>query len=230
MDGDVIIVKNSGQLSKILGELKLSPSLGSTVFSELVATLDGSKGMIGQKSRPTAVKNSKAFFVKALEDEIAVFDNRQRYGFVIPTDGPQRIRGIAGSGKTVVLAMKAAITHLKFRDARIIYTFYTKSLYQLVKRLITRFYRQFDDKDPDWSTVKIMHAWGGRSYPGVYYEACINHGITPLTYSDLRVEAFKKRTSVFDVACTALKESVKLKSIYDYLFIDEGARFPGIFH
>ncbi len=80
-------------------------------------------------------------------------------------DGPQRVRGLAGSGKTVVLAMKAALTHLRYPDAIILYTFYTKNLYQHIQRLITRFYRQFDDRDPNWSNLRIMHAWGGGSNP-----------------------------------------------------------------
>lgn len=229
-DQEIAVVKNAGQLKELLKRVQIQSPIGQETFSELMSTIDGSKGLMRHKPREKDVKkDSKGFFVKALEDEIALFDNRQRYGFVVPTDGPQRIRGIAGTGKTVVLAMKAAITHLKYPDARIVYTFYTKSLYQLVKRLITRFYRQFDDKDPDWNVVKVMHAWGGRSYPGVYYEACVQNGVQPLRFSDRQTEAYKKRTSVFDVVCSELKDSVKLKNIYDYLFVDEGQDFPASF-
>jgi len=229
-DEELHIIKNEKQLSKLLNQIKSDTIIDDSTFSELVSTIDGSKGLIRQKARDNNLtEGSKGYFVKLLEDEIALFDNRQRYGFVVPSDGPQRIRGIAGSGKTVVLAMKAAITHLKFPNAKIVYTFYTKSLYQHVKRLITRFYRQFDDKDPDWVNVNVMHAWGGRSYPGVYYEACIKHATPPLKFSDRKAEATRMNTSVFDVVCTELKTNTKLFPFYDFMFIDEGQDFPSSF-
>jgi superfamily I DNA and RNA helicase len=227
---DIRLIKSSHQLKDYLNEVKLESPLTTEVFGELLSTLDGSKGLIRPKSRESGAETrNKGYYVKSLEGEIALFDSNQRYGFVVPADGPQRIRGIAGSGKTVVLAMKAAITHLKLPEARIVYTFYTKSLYQHVKRLITRFYRQFDDKDPNWDLLKIMHAWGGRSYPGVYYEACVSHQVTPLTFTDRKIEATKKNTSVFDIVCTELKENYRLRPIYDFIFVDEGQDFPAAF-
>ncbi len=59
-------------------------------------------------------------------------------------------------------------------------TFHTKSLYQHVQRLITRFYRQFDERDPDWSKLKILHGWGGSRVEGVYSYAADQHGVPPL--------------------------------------------------
>ena len=76
---------------------------------------------------------------------------------------------MAGSGKTVVLAMKAAQLHINNPEEKILYTFYTKSLYDQVKRLITRFYRMTQDHDPNWENLHILHAWGGINQPGVYY-------------------------------------------------------------
>jgi superfamily I DNA and RNA helicase len=139
--------------------------------------------------------------------------------------GFQRIRGLAGSGKTVVLAMKAALTHLRDQDSTIVYTFYTKSLYQHIQRLITRFYRQFDDKDPDWSKIKIMHGWGGYSGEGVYFNACLAHNASPVT---LR-EANRVSSDPFDYACTQLLKSTEILPLYDYIFVDEGQDFPASF-
>ncbi len=227
---DLHLIKNETQLESFLNKIELEKTIEQSVFSEIVSTVDGSKGLIRKTSRdPDLKEGSKGYYVKLLEDEISLFDHSQRHGFIVPTNGPQRIRGIAGSGKTVVLAMKAAITHLKFPTAKIVYTFYTKSLYQHVKRLITRFYRQFDDKDPNWEYVKIMHGWGGRSYPGVYYEACIEHGTSSLRYTDRKTEAERSGKSVFDVVCTEIKNTTKLFPIYDFVFIDEGQDFPPSF-
>ncbi|HID20046.1 MAG TPA: hypothetical protein EYP28_03790 [Methanophagales archaeon] len=65
--------------------------------------------------------------------------------------------------------MKAARIHSEDPDAYILYTYWTKQLHDYVKRLITGFYREFADVDPDWTKVDIMHAWGGKNLSGVYY-------------------------------------------------------------
>ena len=63
---------------------------------------------------------------------------RKRAAFEIP-DGPQRIRGLAGSGKTVVLALKAAYLHSQHPSWHIAVTFYTRALAQQYKEMITNF-------------------------------------------------------------------------------------------
>ncbi|HET7116398.1 MAG TPA: ATP-binding domain-containing protein, partial [Hanamia sp.] len=121
-----------------------------------------------------------------------------------------------------VLALKAAIAHLRNPNAVIVYTFYTKSLYQYIQRLITRFYRQYDDKDPDWGKLKILHAWGGISNPGIYYEACERH---QSYYYNFELAAQNDRSYPFNFACAELLKS-ELTPMYDYIFIDEGQDFP----
>ena len=96
--------------------------------------------------------------------------------------------------KTVVLAMKAALTHLRHPKASIAFTFHTKSLYQHVRRLITRFYRQYNDQDPDWDRLHVLHAWGGRSTPGIYYNACLAAGVSPMTFGRLNGSKFFDRS------------------------------------
>lgn len=170
-------------------------------------------------------ETARAAQVNALEAEIRSFDQDQKHGYMEVLSGPQRIRGLAGSGKTVVLAMKAAITHLQNPDATIAYTFYTRSLCQHVRRLITRFYRQYDDRDPNWDKLQVIHAWGGRSKAGLYYNACLDHGIAPLKYSEVSTH-----TNPFDAACLDLIEKAKeIKPTYDYVLVDEGQDFPASF-
>jgi superfamily I DNA and RNA helicase len=183
-DVDTPLIFSDQQLKEYFQENR-KRSLSSNIFVELQATIDGSKGLIRPRAREidATKNNSKGYLANKLEAEIARFDHHQKLGAMSILDGPQRIRGLAGSGKTVVLALKAALTHLRFPDAKLLYTFYTRSLYQQIQRLITRFYRQFDDRDPDWSQLNIMHAWGGSSTPGVYFNACIEHGIQPITYN-----------------------------------------------
>jgi superfamily I DNA and RNA helicase len=189
---------------------------------KLVATIEGAKGLIRPKKRHPDLKDgSKGRQAAQVEGAITLFDQQQKIGMMGQIMGPERIRGLAGSGKTVVLAMKAAQTHLQNPDAKIAYTFNTKSLYQLVKRLITRFYRQFDDRDPDFENhVHVMHAWGGKSASGVYSIACEAHGVSPIQYQEAPAR------DKFDFVCKDLIAKQKINPIYDYVFVDEGQDFP----
>jgi superfamily I DNA and RNA helicase len=222
---DAKLLVNKSNLYKYLSELQCT-TLDKEIISEIISIIEGAKGLLVPKKRDIEKRdeNSKVVQVAALEAEINSFDRDQKHGYMGVLDGPQRIRGLAGSGKTIVLAMKAALTHLKYPDANILFTFYTKSLYQHVQRLITRFYRQYDEVDPNWDKLKIMHAWGGQITPGVYYNACIDHNIRPLTYSDVRGSAHP-----FEVVCSNLLAEIEIKPIYDYIFVDEGQDFPPSF-
>jgi len=200
-------------------------SLDSGLMRDICSVIEGSKGIVVPKVRKTEglQQRNRANLVNQLEAEIAAFDREQKQGFMEVFEGPQRIRGLAGSGKTVVLAMKAALTHLRQPKAKILYTFYTRSLAQHVKKMITRFYRQFHDEDPNWDNLDIMHAWGGRGKPGVYYNTCVEHEVVPLTYSEASGSG-----NPFDYVCKEL-EKTKLRAIYDYVFVDEGQDFPPSF-
>jgi superfamily I DNA and RNA helicase len=160
----------------------------------------------------------------AVEREIAVFDAEQKRAALNILDGPQRIRGLAGSGKTIILTMKAAQIHLQHPEAQILYTFYTKSLYDLIKVLITRFYRTFSDNDPDWSKIDIMHAWGGYALPGVYSTTAAVHNLKAMTLGELR-----QYPDPFNFACGDLILN-DLKRTYDFALLDEAQDFPVNFY
>lgn len=199
------------------------------IFSETASTIEGGKGLIRLKPRDTVgfAENSKVQIISRLESSIARFDSNQLGSCVNEVEGIERIRGLAGSGKTVVLAMKVAITHLRHPDKKILYTFSTKALYQHVKRLITRFYRQFDDLDPDFdNAIDILHAWGGGNTPGVYYNACVNNSAKYLNFA----EAYRfSPNEPFSYACKTLLSSTEVKQQYDYVFVDEAQDFDSNF-
>lgn len=218
----------AGPLKSFLEE-QATASLSEEQLRDLSATFQGARGLTRPKARATAAAREKSLLVAILdqlETEMSGFDLKQTEGYVTELDGPQRIRGLAGSGKTVVLSMKAALTHLRHPKAKILYTFHTKSLYQHVKKTITRFYREFDDRDPDWDRIIIQHSWGGPRSPGVYYDAAISAGITPLT---LQAALSKNAKDPLDAACTDLFEKATPEPEYDYVFIDEGQDFPASF-
>ena len=82
----------------------------------------------GKKRRETTKPESRGAKLKALEDSIANLDNQQSRAVIETVEGVQRIRGLAGSGKTVVLALKAAYLHAQHPEWKIAVTFNTRSL------------------------------------------------------------------------------------------------------
>jgi|ERR1044071_2657670 superfamily I DNA and RNA helicase len=160
--------------------------------------------------------------IRILERSIALLDEEQHKVAVQIAPGPQRIRGLAGTGKTVVLAMKAANLHLRYPDKRILFTFHTQSLYNQARALITKFYRIHSDSDPDWDKLHVRHSWGGASRPGVYADVCKRYGYTPMTFT---VAQNLDRAAPFRAACkTALQ--IEIKPYYEYILADEAQDFP----
>lgn len=204
---------------------RLDQAILTTVFDELTSVLDGSKALIRPKERKIAGFGpaSKISLINQLEDEIRRFDRDQRLAYMTDVLGTQRIRGLAGSGKTVVLAMKAALTAIREPDAKIAVTFYTKSLYQHIKQLITRFYRLHEDRDPDWKKLQVLHAWGGSTANGLYYTAAKSFGQIPLTYANA---ATRSRSQPFGYACAELLANTNVENLFDYVFVDEAQDFP----
>lgn len=204
--------------------------LSEEEYNDLKATIEGSKGIprvIDRKLKNKSdYQNSKGAILTAVEHEIYNFDQEQKRAALFIVDGAQRIRGLAGSGKTVILTMKAAIIHLQNPEAEILYTYNTKSLNDLVKRLITRFYRQFAEKDPDWNKIHIMHAWGGAGLEGVYYKACIYNNIPSYKLLDAKR---MRPSDPFGYSCEQL-DAHSLKQQYDFALLDEAQDFPTSFY
>lgn len=148
---------------------------------------------------------------------ITKFDADQvKAGFTI-TNEPERIRGIAGTGKTVLLAIKAARLHMMYPNAKIAFVFYTKSLYDQAIKWISKFFRKFARSEPNWENLLILHCWGGRSVGnGFYYYVCKTLSSEFKTYGEITYES----------ACKELLESDKLEKIFDYVLVDEAQDFP----
>lgn len=217
------ITTSLDSLENFLEKVRVHP-LEQDVFLEARSIIEGAKAMGRPKQReiPVGANAPKAHILASLEAEIANFDTEQRKAAITMLAGPERIRGLAGTGKTIVLAMKAAQLHLEYPQKKILYTFYTKSLYDLIKLLITRFYRHYKDSDPNWEHINILHAWGGSSLPGVYHRACIENGVAPLRWSDVPADVEEP----FNYVCGDLLNRVKVNPAYDYVLIDEGQDMP----
>lgn len=218
------LFSDSHDFKRHLESIKQPVQIDEETLKSVIATLEGSSALKQESLRPNinSDKDSKGRILEKIESQIALFDRSQKRAALTIIDGPQRIRGLAGSGKTIILTMKAAQIHLTQPEARILYTYYTKNLYDFIKRLITRFYREFSDKDPDWSKINIMHSWGGESLEGAYSSICKENEIKP--------ETFRENRSFSQVCENVLKSGKKLKEIFDYSIIDEGQDYPPSFY
>ena len=87
-------------------------------------------------ARTIADSSSRGAKLLDLENSIATLDNLQSKAVIETVEGVQRIRGLAGSGKTIVLALKAAYLHAQHPEWRIAVTFNTRSLKGQFHRLI----------------------------------------------------------------------------------------------
>src|SRR5262249_14200187 len=135
-----------------------------------------------------------------------------------------------GSGKTVVLALKAAYLHARHPEWRIAVTFQSRSLYQQFRDLIRRFtFDQIDD-EPDWANLMVMHAWGSQRDTGVYSLICGHYGVTPQDCGNSEAKYGKR---AFEGICEELNSVIRdqgSKRIFDAVLIDEAQDFPTAFY
>jgi superfamily I DNA and RNA helicase len=198
-----------------------------SIFPALVSVIQAiSMLRRGRKKRELHNPESKGTKIKSLEDSIANLDSQQSAAVVETFDGVQRIRGLAGSGKTIVLALKVAYLHARHPDWLIAVTFNTRSLKKQFENLITTFVLEQANEEPDWNKVRILNAWGapgGKDRSGIYYEFCLDHGVE---YLDFRSAGRFGADRQFEGACDLALHSVKLfVPKYDVILVDEAQDF-----
>ncbi len=196
-------------------------------FEKLVSVLQ-SVSMIrkGRKKREVRSPESRGAKLQRLEESVANLDNAQGRAVIETVEGVQRIRGLAGSGKTIVLALKAAYLHAQHPEWKIAVTFNTRSLKGQLKQLINSFYIEQTSMEPDWDNLQIIHAWGSSSKtPGIYYNFCIENGLECFDY--LSAKKQYGRNMAFSGVCEkAISEADTVKPMYDAILIDEAQDFP----
>ena len=176
-------------------------------------------------------KTSLGSALRRLEDSIAVLDTRQSRAVVETVDGIQRIRGLAGSGKTIVLALKAAYFHTHNPDWRIAVTFNTRSLKGQFRRLINNFCLGQAHQEPDWQNLRVLNAWGapgGTERSGMYYEFCRAHDVPYLDFQSAQ-KLFGKGDEFAQVCEHATRDITETQSLYDVILIDEAQDFSPAF-
>ncbi len=171
--------------------------------------------------------NSLGARLKRLEDSIATLDHQQSTAVIETVEGVQRIRGLAGSGKTIVLALKATYLHVQHPEWRIAVTFNTRSLKGFFRRLIHNFFLEMTGEEPDWDRLKVIHGWGAPGGPdrdGMYFEFCRTHN---LQYFDFRTGArmFGRDGTLGSLCELALSHVQEPRELYDAILVDEAQDF-----
>jgi superfamily I DNA and RNA helicase len=207
------------------------PELGDGLLRPLNAAIQRVSTLRPPKRRDNVTRaGSRGAVIKQIEREIANLDQWQNRGAIEYANGPQRIRGLAGSGKTVVLALKAAYLHARHPEWRIAVTFQSRALYQQFRDLIRRFIFDQIEDEPDWTSLLVMHAWGSSRAAGIYSTICSQYAVPPL---DWKSADAKYGSHAFEGACEELNAVVKEqgdKRVFDAVLIDEAQDFPTSFY
>lgn len=171
--------------------------------------------------------DSRGGKLKRIEETITTLDHAQNRAVIETLEGVQRIRGLAGSGKTIVLALKAAYLHSLYPDWRIAITFHTRTLKVQYRRLITRFMGEHCEEAPDWNNIKLLDAWGIADYTnsgrqGIYSEFCSYNNIPYYDYRSARVRF--STGDLFESVCMEALDRTRtlaVKHSYDVILVDE---------
>lgn len=173
--------------------------------------------------------NSRGGKLRSIEDEISSLDHCQSKAVIETVKGVQRIRGLAGSGKTIVLALKVAYLYTMFEDKVIAVTFNTRSLKNQFETLITNFIIENTNEEPNWERIRIIHAWGSSKSEGLYYNFCMANNVEYLDFGAAK-ERYRYNNDIFGELCKEALEKVdNPKKLYDVILVDEAQDFSKYF-
>jgi superfamily I DNA and RNA helicase len=174
-----------------------------------------------QAPRPTP-SSKRRTVLDTLNTWMSDIDLQQvKVGIQIPP-GPQRIRGIAGSGKTILLCQKAVRMHLSHPDWDIALIFFTRTLYELIPPLMRQWleYWSEDEIAPDFQNgkLKILHAWGSEETTG-FYSLLRNQAGISARVKKPPTGSYPERLAA---ACKRLLTEASIAQQFDAILIDEG--------
>ncbi len=230
-DGSVLIFAN--QLGKVGLRERIERALPQMVGTgtrdeqewETLLTVISGTPILRKQFHQLDANNQKtrAHILATLQEQMYGWDAQQEWIGKSITPGAQRVRGIAGSGKTVLFCQKAAMMHLKHPNWDIALVFFTRSLYDQIIDLISKWIDRFSNGEirynPEFSKLKVLHAWGAKERQGLYRYICQTHNQQPGA-----VENTKEKSPQRGLAdlTKGLLAQTEIKPVFDAILIDEG--------
>ena len=227
MDPDIALIKyekceNISNIISLIGDSNIDVMTKSDV-DFLIAVIQKAYNLSKFDDRIIDKENSIGAIIKSRNNQVSILDEEQFETIYKTQFGHTRIRGLAGSGKTILLAKKMAYLHYRNPSLKMAYVFYTISLKQFIEKLFLSFYKEFDRyHEPDMTKISILHSWGNRNADGFYSTICREFEIERKKLSDVVNQKNK-----LDAVCNDLLEQVGTRDIglYDYIFLDEAQDF-----
>lgn len=221
------ILVSSADFDRFFNQIK--EKIDVQIYQRLLEVLQAITRLKHRPARKTLKESSKGAILNELEKSISNLDKQQNRAVIETVNGIQRIRGLAGSGKTIVLALKVAYLHSKYEDWNIGVTFYTRSLKNQFKDLITKFTIDHKNEPPDWTKIKIMQAWGSPKDEGMYYRFCVENNVEYYDFEGARFR-YVGETDYLGACCEeAIRKVEKSKEVFDVILIDEAQDFTESF-
>ena len=216
LDDTYSIIKTASTITK-------GTNINSEQWNLLLNILSGTPNLCKPSHTVLTKDNSKGKVLQSLRKYLYEFDLKQeKIAKQIPSDF-QRIRGIAGSGKTVLLCQKAAIMHLKYPQWRIAFIFFSRSLYGEIIQQIDQWMRYFSCQqqtyDKNNQNLQVFHAWGSKEQLGFYRFLCQVTGTVPLGVNQT---TFQPPNEALGEVCVNLLNQTAVPKIFDAILIDEG--------
>jgi len=220
------LVSNVDDLICYIDSVKEDTEFNDDLYEKILSGIQEAYGINIHKERGIVSEGTKAYAISQMSSLIEKYDSRQMEAILSDTAGIQRIRGMAGSGKTIILARKAVELHTAHPDWDIVVTYSTRTLKDQLISLISRFYAAKNDGAKyNESKLKVMQSWGSATSKGVYYEICLRHGIEPQNVNEAKVK-YGKQANLFSKVCGEVLASVKeFTKMYDCILIDEAQDF-----
>ncbi len=193
------------------------------------SAIQGAYGTIKREKRDF-VNGTKSAIINEINEYIETYDDNQFGAITSDVKGIQRIRGMAGSGKTIILARKAAQLHLDYPDWNIVVTYSTRSQKNQLEKLIRDYYDRLSDGGSiNEKKIRVMHAWGSASANGLYYEICLHNELQPLNLGQAK-SLFQSSKNIYEKLCEKVLDSKRLlKKEYDCILVDEAQDFKKSF-
>lgn len=195
-------------------------------IDDIDSILEGTSVFNKKRERISEEKKTRNDLIKSSLLQTFKLDSTQRSVALQVPNGPQRIRGLAGTGKTIILSMKAALTHISNEDFKILFVFNTQSMYNQIKSNIEKYTIEEASKAPDWDRLLVLHAWGGRKKEGLYSFLCSQYGLSPKTLYEARNMSDPYQYIFSDFLS---KKKGEIQPIFDMVLIDEAQDFPPAF-